>query len=149
MFVELSRHQVLRIHNQSKRRHLFEGLQATVHRAGHKQFAKPLVLTVCTACQSAHAKAGHGITWKLFSVSLAQAGDIHLRGAQGVVAQDETGRCLAGQYKDGADAFAAMLGGKTVQVVVKLGHATGKPCAVMNVRVKRVFFQHGASHATD
>lgn len=93
MLVEPFGRQVLGIHDQGKRGNLFEGLQATVHRAGHEQFAQALVLTVRVAGQPAHAKTGHGATWEFFSINLAQAGGIHLRGAQGVVAQNETGRC--------------------------------------------------------
>lgn len=78
-----------------------------------------------------------------------EAGNAHMRGIQGVAAQYETGRCRIGQYKDSADVFAAMLGGKTAQVVVKLGHTTVKTCAIIIGRVKRVFFQHGASNRTD
>ncbi len=148
MLVELFGRRVLGIHDQRKCCDLFDCLQATIYRAGYEQLAQPLASMIGMACQSTHAKTRDWVARQLLSVGIAQAGCIHLRSAQGVVAQNETGRCGVGQYKDGADAFAAMLSRKAMQVLVKLGLATSKASAVMEGWVKRVFFQHD-SNATN
>jgi hypothetical protein len=69
-------------------------------------------------------------------------GDIYLRCAQGVIAQDFVWLAIVHQNENRGNTPGALLSGVFTQKLVKQGLTAVKPIPIMDLRVKKLFLKH-------
>jgi hypothetical protein len=82
------------------------------------QLTQTLATLIGATSQATQAETGHGVTWQLLFIHVAQFHCIHLRRTERVVAQNLAGILAVYQLMNCSYAFAALLDDKAMQIIV-------------------------------